>query len=146
MNEYFLNFADETKRCLEIPVEFFHVKINSRTVSILHTDQAHISNLLELFFCSKSSVEGYVFISKQMLNLVAPVLAQPVTYLTNRCLSEGVFPNFFKTAKVLPICKSGDIDAVQNYRPVSIFPSPEEVFGEFIFTQFCHLLSTNHII
>ena len=77
-----------------------------------------------------------------MLSPAAPALAQPVTYLTNRCLSEGGFPNIFKTAKVLPIYKSGDDDAVQNYRPISILPSLGKVIEKVIFTRFQHFFKS----
>ena len=71
-----------------------------------------------------------------MLSLAAPVLAQPVTYLTNRFLSEGVFPNIFKTSKVLTTFKSGHADAVQNYRPISRLPSLGKVIEKFFSPDF----------
>ena len=77
MNEYFAKFADETEKCLESPVELFHVETNEKTVFMLHTDQAEISKLLDN--CSKWKVEGYAFICNQTLNLAAPVIAQPLT-------------------------------------------------------------------
>ena len=99
---------------------------------MLPTDQEEIFKLVDT--CSKSNVEGYDFISNQILSLAAPVLAQPVTYSTTRCLSECVFRNIFKTAKVLPVYKSGDVDAVQNYRPLAILSSLGNVIEKNSFT------------
>ena len=105
-------------------MERFDAETDEKTDFIPPTDQAEVINLLNN--CSESNVKGYDFISNQMLSPAAPVTAQPVSYLTNTCLSEGVFLIIFKNPKVLPIYKSGDVDAVQNQRPISQLP----VFGK----------------
>ena len=40
-------------------------------------------------------------------------------------LSEGNFPECFKTAKKFQNFKSGDSNFTVNFRPISILPSPE---------------------
>ena len=68
---------------------------------MLPTDQPELLKLMDN--CSTSNAEENDFTSNQLLRFAAPVLAEPVTYLNNRCLSEVVFLNVFKTAKVLAI-------------------------------------------
>ena len=96
-NEYFAKFADEIEMCLESPMEHFDRETNEKILFMLPTDQAEIFKFLNK--CSKSIIVGYDFKSNQLLSLSAPVLAQPVTYLRNRWLSEGVFPSIFKLPK-----------------------------------------------
>ena len=124
-------------------MEHFDLETNEKTVFKLPTDRAEQLNLLES--CSKSIVQKCDFISNRILNTPAPVLAQPLRYLKNRCLSEGVFLNFFKSAKVLPINKSVDVDAVQNCRPISIFPSHGKVIEKVVFL-FSHVFSIFRIL
>ena len=38
--------------------------------------------------------------------------------LFNNLLSEGIFPECFKMAKIVPIFKSGDLNSTANYRPI----------------------------
>ena len=80
-----------------------------------------------------------------MLSFAAPVFAQPVTSLNNRRLTRGVSPNVFEIAKVLPNYRSDVVDAVQNYRPISIPPSLGKVLQIVLFTRFQHFLNTIHM-
>ena len=46
--------------------------------------------------------------------------AEPLTHLINQSISQGLFPEEMKLAKILPIYKSEDEQLVTNYRPISI--------------------------
>ena len=43
-----------------------------------------------------------------------------------------IFPKFFKTAKVIPIYKSGPKNLVHNYRPISLLPCLSKVLKKVI--------------
>ena len=45
---------------------------------------------------------------------------EPLTYLVNSSISEGIFPSELKLARVVPIFKSGDPSLITNYRPISV--------------------------
>ena len=44
-----------------------------------------------------------------------------LTLVFNRCISEGTFPDIWKTAKIVPIHKKGARNKLENYRPVCLF-------------------------
>ena len=44
-------------------------------------------------------------IPHQLLKKIIPLIDQPITNLINNCLINGVFPDVFKTATVIPIPK-----------------------------------------
>ena len=52
-------------------------------------------------------------------NILAQI-ANPLTVLFNRSLSEGKIPQDWKNALVVPIFKKGDRQSVKNYRPISL--------------------------
>ena len=54
--------------------------------------------------------------STDLVNI--PVSA--ASMLFNNSLSEGIFPKCLKTAKIIPISKSGDSNSNANYRPISM--------------------------
>ena len=54
--------------------------------------------------------------------------------LFNNSLSEGIFPECFKTANIIPIFKSGDENstATANYRPIYMLPFLSKMFEKFM--------------
>ena len=59
----------------------------------------------------------------KLLKIVPDVLFPSITYLVNKSLLSGIFPQPWKEAKICPIFKSGCKDDVNNYRPISILPT-----------------------
>lgn len=68
-----------------------------------------------------------IFISKCSTALVSPLLL-----IFNRSLNSGVFPDFWKEAKVVPVYKSDANDNIINYRPISILSSLAKVLESLI--------------
>ena len=62
------------------------------------------------------------------------IYIDPLTYLINVSINQGIFPNELKIAKVIPICKSDDKQRIQNYRPISVLPFFSK-FREFFFLK-----------
>ena len=69
-----------------------------------------------------------VFIYKNLASLIAPT----VSMLFNNSLSQGIFPECFKTAKIIPIFKSGDSNSIVNYRPISMLPFLSKMFEKLM--------------
>ena len=70
---------------------------------------------------------GYDNISAYFLRLVNEVLAPILTAFFTWAFEKGIFPCTFKTAKVVPIFKTGNKNSVNNYRPISLLPSLSKV-------------------
>ena len=58
-----------------------------------------------------------VFIYK----ILAPIISSTASMLFNNAESEGIFPECFKTGKIIPIFKSGDSNSTVNYRPILVY-------------------------
>ena len=43
--------------------------------------------------------------------------------IINQMLTNGIFPEKLKLAKVIPVFKSGDDQLFSNYRPISLLSS-----------------------
>ena len=62
-------------------------------------------------------------ISNKFLKAVNFTIALLLTDLINRSIADGFYPHCLKTAKVVPIHKSGDKGVCSNYRPISPLPT-----------------------
>uniref|UniRef100_A0A8C5QSP4 Reverse transcriptase domain-containing protein n=1 Tax=Leptobrachium leishanense TaxID=445787 RepID=A0A8C5QSP4_9ANUR len=74
-------------------------------------------------------------IPSMLLKISAPAIAKPVTTLINESLATGYIPKLWKTARVVPIHKSGDNTLVSNYRPISLLPVMSKILEKFVYTQ-----------
>ena len=61
----------------------------------------------------------------------------PLTYLVNLSINQGIFPDELQIAKVLPIYKSDAKQLIQNYRPISVLP---------FFSKFLEKIISNHLL
>ena len=76
----------------------------------------------------KNSAAGFDDIDATLLTFIIPCIAQPLCYVCNLSLGEGIFPAQLKIANVLPLYKADDSMVFNNYRPVSILCALSKVF------------------
>ena len=67
---------------------------------------------------TKDTYSLNVRLIKQIKNLIII----PLCKLINYCLSDSIFPDCLKVARVVPVHKKGSYDDISNYRPISIIP------------------------
>jgi hypothetical protein len=83
---------------------------------------------------------GYDGISTKLLKISSCFISLPLTYICNKSLSSGIFPDHLKYTVVKPLFKKGDRSNISNYRPISLLSSfakhlkkyrilAEELFG-----------------
>ncbi|XP_054281282.1 uncharacterized protein LOC128998951 [Macrosteles quadrilineatus] len=74
---------------------------------------------LVMNFKASPSKDFYGF-SNRMIREIPPDIMLTLTHLINRCLAEGIFPDVFKIARVIPVYKNGPRDSPSSYRPISL--------------------------
>ena len=77
---------------------------------------------------------GYDIVSNRILSHTSAVIAPYLVYLFNMCLAQGVFPDSFKIAQVIPLFKGGTRESPDSYRPISILPAIGKLFEKIIAT------------
>lgn len=102
--------------------------VNSLT--ILDVDEAEVEAII--LQLRNDCAVGWDGISPIMLKNCRHILVPHITYLLNRCLQMGVFPNAFKKAIVHPIYKSGSRSCVNNYRPISVLPTLSKILEKIL--------------
>ncbi len=93
-----------------------------------------------------SSCPDYFGISPAALKLAPEVVSVPLTWIINKIIATSTIPECWKIAKVLPLHKKKSKDKVENYRPVSILPSPSKIMEMIIQRQFSAYFEKNGIL
>jgi hypothetical protein len=83
---------------------------------------------------SKNSC-GYDEITVKILKASSPFIISPLTYVCNRMLTTGTFPDRLKFSEIKPIYKKGDKTLISNYRPISLLPVFSKIFGKLIYKR-----------
>ena len=83
-----------------------------------------------------------VFIYK----ILAPLISLAVSMLFNNSLSESIFSECFKIAKIIQIFKSGDLNSTVNYRPISMLPFLSKIFEKLMCARLDSYLKSNNIL
>jgi hypothetical protein len=74
-------------------------------------------------------------ISTKVLKLSANYTCSPLTYICNKSILSGVFPDRLKFSVVKPIHKKGDRTDPANYRPISLLSSFCKVLEEALYIR-----------
>ena len=72
--------------------------------------------------------------------MVGSLIVNPLAYICNLSLNQGVFQTELKIANVLPLYKSDDLFCFNNYRPVSLLCVLSKVFEKIMYNRLLDFL------
>lgn len=101
----------------------------------------HLTNSLS----NSKSLDNHNLSNKTMKS-ITPSICNILTYLFNKSLNSGIFPDCLKTSKVIPIHKSGPLTEITNYRPISLVPSISKILEKIIKIRLDSFFNKHHII
>ena len=94
-------------------------------------DISEILNLIAKLVAKKAC--GYDHISNRIIKSTSYIIAPYLCQLYNNCIHQGVFPDAYKIAKVIPLFKKGgDKDSLDSYRPISLLPALGKLLEKLI--------------
>ena len=93
---------------------------------------------------NKSS--GPFSIPTSILKLIKHLIAKPLQTIFNSSLSNGIVPNSFKIASVIPIFKKGSRLNVNNYRPISLLSTFNKMIEKLVFKRLISFVNKNNIL
>ena len=67
-------------------------------------------------------------------------------YVCNTSLSQGIFPDEMKIARIIPLFKSGDKQNVSNYRPISLLPQFSKILEKIFNNRLMNFLNFNNLL
>lgn len=78
-------------------------------------------------------------------NIISNIIV-PLLHIFNLSLSSGIFPDCFKTSKVIPIFKKGDNANINNYRPISLLSPLSKILEKAVYMRLFSFFETHKII
>ncbi len=82
----------------------------------------------------------------KLLQLSDSVISQPLTYILNQSIKTTIFPDEWKTAKVVPLHKKDSTQLRKNFRPISVLSTLSKLLERHIHTHFYRFLVHNNLL
>ena len=95
---------------------------------------------------NKSKAAGLDKISARVIRECADLICIPIGDIFNQSISQGIFPDDWKCAKVTPPFKQGERDDLNNYPPISVISVIAKVFERIVYDQLYAYLEERNII
>ena len=102
--------------------------------------------LRELSRLDESKSVGLDGIAAKPLKIAKESVVTSIKDLVNQSLNEGTFITEWKSAKVIPLHKKGDVNDVKNYRPISVLSAASKIVERIVHKQFYDYLLKHSIL
>ena len=112
---------------------------NSKNFFIYEAEEVEVKNLIFDLILGKSV--GIDENPPIVIKWGEPILIPVLTKIFNKCVTEGVYPDFLKIAKVIPIFKGGDVNEENSYRPISILTQFNRIFEKLLHKRLYSFIS-----
>ena len=106
---------------------------NIENLDLEPTNESEITLLINGLDINKSV--GIDQIPPKLLKWGAPVLTPVLTKVFNKCMTEGIYPDSLKIARVTPVFKGGNKNITSSYRPISILTQLNRIFEKLIYER-----------
>ena len=147
--EYFASIGSTLSRKIGKPnkgiIEYLsRMKINEKSMFFMPTDVTEIKDIIQKLPNKGSS--GYDGISNKLIKCLLNNLTEPLIYVCNKSLQEGIFPDAMKHANVVPLYKSKSKLEKINYRPISLLLTLSKILEKLVHKRTYSFLQASNIL
>ena len=97
----------------------------------------HVNQLLTGLSSNKAT--GVDKISCKVIKIASPAISDSLTHIFNQAITLSLFPNEWKTARVIPLYKNDQRNVAGNYRPISVLPAISKIMERILYDQlYCY--------
>ena len=115
-----------------------------------HTFDPGILTMKELedaFFSLKiNKSSGYDDINFNVIKHSFQYISKPLMHIFQLSLSQGIFPDSLKIAKITPIFKTGETTNLSNYRPISVLPCFSKILEKIMYNKLYRYFTEHNIL
>ena len=145
-NKFFINVGKSLAKNIPEtnidPISF----INSNITESMFLDNIDEYELKQILIDLKNTSPGYDGICAKIVKSSYSLILEPLLHVLNLSVTQGIFPNELKIAKVIPLYKGGDVTCINNYRPVSILPTFSKIFERIMHKRLMSFITKYNIL
>ena len=146
-NKFFVNIGPNLNREIQTsgvdPLHYMNKTTSYNSLFLRDTDREEVKRIIKEL---KDGASGYDGISAKLIKNTYHIFINPLIHIINLSLSQGIFPQELKIAKVIPIYKSGETTLIKNYRPVSVLSVFSKIFERIIHVRLLDFLDQHNIL
>uniref|UniRef100_A0A3Q2ZQH6 Reverse transcriptase domain-containing protein n=1 Tax=Kryptolebias marmoratus TaxID=37003 RepID=A0A3Q2ZQH6_KRYMA len=144
-NNYFVNVGPSLAAKIPIVKTVSHTVMGcTESIFLDGTDKEEIMNIVKNFANKRS--KDWVDMDMMFVKEIMGCVIEPFTYICNLSFSTGIFPDNMKTAKVIPLYKSGEKCMFTNYRPISLLPQFSKILEKLFVTRLDQFIDKQNIL
>ena len=146
-NNVFVNTAHKINEKIphtrKSPSDFLSSK-NSNSFYVSPASPAQINIIITSMTNGKAL--GPYSIPIFLLKVLSEHIAIPLYDIINGSVSNGIFPDMMKLAKVIPLYKKNSPDDSSNYRPISLLSVFSKITEKLMHTGLCNFLEQHNAL
>ena len=127
-NDYFSSVGSNLDSNLAHSNKHFSDFMNSVSPFSFFIQPTTPEEISEIILALKRKNSNLHEIPVSILVKVRNLLSVPLSKIINLSFKNGIFPDLLKCANIIPIHKSGPMDEIKNFRPISILPTYSKIF------------------
>ncbi len=108
------------------------------------TNAAEVEKLLMAISDSKATGEDGIPI--HFLKMAKDTTSNILCHIINRSIATNIIPLEWKSAIITPLCKDGDRNQANNYRPISILPAVSKILERTVHAQLYKHISDHNLL
>ncbi len=94
---------------------------------------------------AKSSLDSDGLSTCMIKNIINEI-STPLAHIFSLSIEQGIFPKRLKSARVVPIFKSGNPELTDNYRPISLLSGLSKILEKLVAIQLVNHLDRNSLL
>ena len=126
------------------PFSHYLGQITDETIFLYPTTPADIESLINCINPNKAI--GPNSIPTKILKEFKTELSEPLSDIINVSVNKGIFPDFLKVAKVIPIHKKGEKIDPNNYRHTSLLSNISKLYKKAIHIRLTNFLRKSKVL
>ena len=143
-NNYFINIGSSLASSIKSendPLLYFQT--NKKSIYIPEIDKSEIESIISSI---NNSSAGYDELPASIMKQCIGSYIDPLIFLINQSIAQGVFPAELKIARVIPLYKGENNQLIHNYRPISVLPFFSKIFEKIVYKYVLDFFDDNNIL
>ena len=141
LNEHFTSVGANLAKELQTPEKHFSefLDLNKSPVSPSEVK-------LEILSMPSNKSYGFYSCPTFLLKIACDNISDVIATIYNKSFALGLYPSKLKMAKVIPIFKADDDTDPNNYRPISLLSSFNQIFERLLYNRMKEFIDKNNIL